>query len=177
MVMLALQAMMRGGPIAFRGAQFIGGRGMPQIIRQGARALTSRPATYGGLGFGAASLFGGGLPSLGGGGGGAPAGATAEVAYSWDTGTATFYRLANGKIGTMKKNGVWKEWRPYRPVVIPKRWKASSMNRVASALDRQQDTAIKIVKMAGGDASKTKRRAPAKEPMYAKGATQIVRAG
>ena len=89
---------------------------------------------------------------------GTSAGASAQSVGSWSTGTATFHRLANGKIGTVKRNGVWKEWRPYRPVVVPKKWDARAMRRVASALDRQQDTAIKIVKLAGGEATKGRRR-------------------
>jgi len=86
---------------------------------------------------------------------GTSAGASADSVGSWNTGTATFYRLANGKIGVVKKNGVWKEWRPYRPVVIPKKWNSRSMGRVRTALKRQQKTAIDIVKMTGGSAKKT----------------------
>lgn len=86
---------------------------------------------------------------------GTSGGASAEAVGSWSTGTATFHRLANGKIGTVKKNGVWKEWRPYRPVVIPKRWNSRTMGRVTTALKRQQKTAIDIVKLTGGSAKKT----------------------
>jgi len=113
-----------------------------------------------------ASLAGSGVAiglSMNGGNGGfamngtSPSGATAPAIYSWSTGTAVFYRLQNGKIGTWKKDGVWKEWRPYKPVVIPKKWSSKSMGRVSRALKRQQKTAIDIVKMTGGDASKSRR--------------------
>lgn len=79
-------------------------------------------------------------------------GASAPSVGSWTTGTAVFYRLQNGKIGTVKKNGVWKEWRPYKPVVIPRKWNARTMGRVATALKRQKKTAIDIVRMTGGTA-------------------------
>lgn len=163
MVMAALMALAgRAAPWAARAAS-AGGRlgarvALPGSVRTGLRFAVSKPVTYGGLGFGIAGALGSGAM---GGGGEAPPGATAQVAYSWNTGTATFYRLGNGKIGTVKKNGVWKEWSPYKPVVIPKRWNSRSMRRVANSLDRQQEVAIKIVKMAGGDASKTKKRLPA----------------
>lgn len=79
-------------------------------------------------------------------------GASAELVGQWNTGTATFYRLANGKIGTVKRNGVWKEWRPYRPVVIPRKWNTRSMGRVARSLERQKKTAMQIVELGGGTA-------------------------
>lgn len=69
---------------------------------------------------------------------------------SWSTGTAVFYRLSDGKIGTWKRNGVWKTWRPYRPVVIPKKWDSRAMSRVATALKRQRKTATKILQLTGG---------------------------
>jgi len=80
-----------------------------------------------------------------------------RVVKSWNTGTAEFYSLENGRIGTVKANGVVKTWRPYHPVVIPKRWNATSMRRVERSLKRQQKTAMSIVRMAGGEASATKR--------------------
>jgi len=88
-----------------------------------------------------------------GGGGGATAGGggiDAPVVYEWDTGTAKFARLANGKIAVQRKDGTVKVYRPYRPVVIPKKWNASSMRRVATALKRQRKTADAIVRLTGG---------------------------
>jgi hypothetical protein len=119
----------------------------------------SRPALKGavgatGIGLGL-DLFSNGLslPFMG---GGAPEFGS-PVVKSWNTGTAEFYELQNGRIGTVKKNGVIKTWRPYHPVVIPKRWNAKSMRRVERSLKRQQKTAMQIVRMSGGEASATKR--------------------
>lgn len=41
-----------------------------------------------------------------------------EIAYSWNTGTAIFYRLRDGRIAVQKKNGVWKVYRPKKPLVL-----------------------------------------------------------
>lgn len=86
------------------------------------------------------------LPGAAGEGGG-PSG---TVVNQWNTGTATFYQLQNGKIGTFKRNGVWKEWRPYKPVVVPKKWSSRSMARVATALKRQRKVAGKVMQLTGG---------------------------
>jgi hypothetical protein len=123
-------------------------------VARGGRILTS---PRGQLALGAGSIAGGLALGRGGGGNGAAGGASAETVYTWNTKTAIFHRLENGKIGTFKKDGVWKEWRPYKPVVIPKRWNARSMSRVKTALKRQQKTAMEIVRMAGGEASASKR--------------------
>ena len=72
------------------------------------------------------------------------------VVGSWNTGTATFARLSDGRIATQKRNGVIKSWRPYRPVVIPKKWNSRSMSRVATAMRRQRKMAQEIVKLTGG---------------------------
>jgi hypothetical protein len=83
----------------------------------------------------------------------APRNASAPTVRAYNAGSQRFFQLQNGKVGTFKKNGVWKEWRPYRPVVVPKKWDAKSMGRVARALDRQKKTAVKIVNMSGGTAT------------------------
>lgn len=41
------------------------------------------------------------------------------VAKSWDTGTAKFYLLEDGRIACRKLSGVWKFWRPRKHLVIP----------------------------------------------------------
>lgn len=126
----------------------------------GAAKKVAGPAGLVGSGAAMAGAFGNGsggngvAPAMNGNG---PSGASAPAIYWWTTGTAVFYRLQNGKIGTWKKNGVWKEWRPYKPVVIPRKWSSKAMGRVSRALKRQQKTAIDIVKMTGGDASKSRR--------------------
>ena len=75
-----------------------------------------------------------------------------QVVKTWQTfpGGPVFAKLADGHIAVQKKDGTIKHYRPYRPVVIPRRWNARSMSRVATALKRQRKTATKIMKMTGG---------------------------
>jgi len=75
-----------------------------------------------------------------------------QVVKAWQTfpGGPVFAKLADGHIAVQKKDGTIKHFRPYRPVVIPKRWNASSMRRVATALKRQRKTATKIMQITGG---------------------------
>jgi len=77
----------------------------------------------------------------------------------WQTfpGGPVFTRYADGHIEVQKKNGVIKHFRPYRPVVIPRRWNARSMSRVATALKRQRKTATKILQITGGVPKRTVR--------------------
>ena len=133
-------------PMAQRAAPFIG--------------MGSRPALKGAVGGGVLSSLLGGIdltPGFDLPGFGRTPEFGSPVVKSWNTGTAEFYELQNGRIGTVKKNGVIKTWRPYHPVVIPKRWNAKAMRRVERSLKRQQKTAMQIVRMSGGEASATKR--------------------
>jgi len=43
---------------------------------------------------------------------------SAHIVGGWVSNGVQFYRLANGKLGVLKKNGVWKEWKPKKPVVL-----------------------------------------------------------
>jgi len=74
------------------------------------------------------------------------------VVRTWQPfpGGPVFARLADGHIAVRKKDGTIKHFRPYRPVVIPRKWNARSMSRVATALKRQRKTATKIMKITGG---------------------------
>ena len=74
------------------------------------------------------------------------------VVRTWQTfpGGPVFARLADGHIAVQKKDGTIKHFRPYRPVVIPRKWNARSMSRVATALKRQRKTATKIMQITGG---------------------------
>jgi len=74
------------------------------------------------------------------------------VVRVWQTfpGGPRFARLADGHIAVEKKDGTIKHFRPYRPVVIPRKWNARSMSRVATALKRQRKTATKIMQITGG---------------------------
>ena len=75
-----------------------------------------------------------------------------QVVRVWQTfeGGPVFARLADGHIAVRKKDGTIKTFRPYRPVVIPRKWNARSMSRVATALKRQRKTATKIMQITGG---------------------------
>jgi len=75
-----------------------------------------------------------------------------QVVRTWQTfpGGPVFARLADGHIAVQRKDGTIKHFRPYRPVVIPRKWNARSMSRVATALKRQRKTAVKIMKITGG---------------------------
>lgn len=75
-----------------------------------------------------------------------------QVVRVWQTfpGGPVFARLADGHIAVQKKDGTIKHFRPYRPVVIPRKWNARSMSRVATALKRQRKTASKIMQITGG---------------------------
>jgi len=83
------------------------------------------------------------------------------VVRTWQTfpGGPIFARLADGHIAVQKKDGTIKHFRPYRPVVIPRKWNARSMSRVATALKRQRKTATKILKITGGVPTRTVRTA------------------
>lgn len=74
------------------------------------------------------------------------------IVRTWQTfpGGPVFARMADGHIAVQKKDGTIKHYRPYRPVVIPRKWNARSMSRVATALKRQRKTATKIMQITGG---------------------------
>jgi hypothetical protein len=136
-------------PMAQRAAPFVGVGSRPAL--KGAVGAT-------GIGVGldifsngfSLPFIGGGEPNFG-----------SPIVKSWETHRGDprtrMYLLENGKMATVKANGVLKTWRPYKPVVIPKHWDSTSMRRVARAMKRTQKTAIELVRMAGGEASATKR--------------------
>lgn len=129
-------AVLREGAIA--GAVWGGSR---LASRRGAVALGAAGAGA----FGVSRLMSGGP---------GPGGLDVPVAYTWDTDTAQFARLANGKIAVQKKDGTIKVYRPYRPVVVPKKWSSRSMGRVATALKRQRATAQEILRLTGGSTAR-----------------------
>jgi len=77
----------------------------------------------------------------------------------WQTfpGGPVFTRFQDGHIEVGRKDGTIKHFRPYRPVVIPRKWDARSMRRVATALKRQRKTATKILQLTGGVPKRTVR--------------------
>jgi len=74
----------------------------------------------------------------------------------WDTGTARFARDASGWHYVVRKDGTVKRFRPPRPVCIPKKWDSRSMSRVMRRLGSHQKSAIKLIQMLGGTATKTR---------------------
>lgn len=64
----------------------------------------------------------------------APSGIGDQVVSAWSTGTWTFYRLASGKIGTFTRSGMWKTWRPYKPLVVGKTVSLPQARRMISKL-------------------------------------------
>jgi len=83
-----------------------------------------------------------------------------QVVRTWQTfpGGPVFARFADGHIEVQKKDGTIKHYRPYRPVVIPRKWDARSMRRVATALKRQRKVATKILQLTGGVPKRTVRQ-------------------
>lgn len=59
-----------------------------------------------------------------------------QVVYSWSTGTATMYRLSDGRIACQKKNGVWKFWRPAHHIVISRNPRVGTLLRADKKLHR-----------------------------------------
>ena len=70
---------------------------------------------------------------LGGGPGGPPG---LQVAYTWNTGTAVFYRLTDGRIAVQRKNGVWKFYRPQKHIVVPRNPRIGTLLRADRRIDR-----------------------------------------
>jgi len=68
------------------------------------------------------------------------------VAYTWNTGTAIFYRLIDGKIAVRKKNGVWKIYRPPKMLVISNKPRLPDFNRAVTKLGRMSDRLEKSFK-------------------------------
>jgi len=60
----------------------------------------------------------------------------AQVAYSWNTGTAVFYRLTDGRIAVQRKNGVWKVYRPKKHIVVPSNPRIGTLTRAMTRIDR-----------------------------------------
>ncbi len=149
-MVMAAAPMMTAGMLKFLGLA----RGAAPFVGVGSRPALKGAVGATGIGLGL-DIFSNGfsLPFMG---GGAP-NFGSPIVKSWNTKTAEFYLLENGRVGTVKKDGVLKTWRPYHPVVIPKKWNAKSMRRVERSLKRQQKTAMSIVRMAGGEASASKR--------------------
>lgn len=73
-----------------------------------------------------------------------------QIANSWVANGVPFTQMTDGHIVVQRKNGTIKHYRPYKPVVIPKKWNAKSMRRVATALKGMRKTAGAIMQLTGG---------------------------
>lgn len=51
---------------------------------------------------------------------GVPGFSAGQIAKSWNTGTAQFYMLVDGRIAAQRKNGTWKVYRPQKHIVVPR---------------------------------------------------------
>ncbi len=58
------------------------------------------------------------------------------VAYSWNTGTAVFYRLIDGRIAVQNKMGVWKVYRPKKHIVLSTNPRISQVNKLFRTCDK-----------------------------------------
>ena len=59
-----------------------------------------------------------------------------SVAYSWNTGTATFYRLTDGRIAVRRKNGIWKVWRPQKHIVVSRNPRTGTLIKADKRIDK-----------------------------------------
>jgi hypothetical protein len=68
------------------------------------------------------------------------------VASSWDANGVRFYRFRNGMLGVQNKFGVWKAWRPKKPIVIFASGTSDlrDLVRADKAVDKQS---VKLAKM------------------------------
>jgi len=81
------------------------------------------------------------LPAVG---GMLPPGAT--VVKTWNTGTAQFARLADGRMAVQRKDGTIKTWRPQKHIVIPRNPRVGTLIRADKRLDRLVKGLRKVVR-------------------------------
>ena len=81
------------------------------------------------------------LPGVG---GHLPAGTT--IVKTWNTGTAQFARLADGRIAVQRKDGTIKVYRPQKHIVIPRNPRIGTLIRADKRLDRLVKGLRKVVK-------------------------------
>lgn len=58
------------------------------------------------------------------------------VAYTWNTGTAVFYRLLDGRIAVQRRNGTWKVYRPKKHIVVPTNPRIGTLIRADKRIKR-----------------------------------------
>lgn len=81
------------------------------------------------------------LPGVG---GQLPAGTT--IVKTWNTGTAQFARLADGRIAVQRKDGTIKTYRPQKHIVIPRNPRVGTLIRADKRLERLVKGLRKVVK-------------------------------
>ena len=85
-----------------------------------------------------------GLARLPGVGGMLPPGTT--IVKTWNTGTAQFARLADGRIAVQRKDGSIKVYRPQKHIVIPRNPRVGTLLRAEKRLDRLAKGLRKMVR-------------------------------
>jgi len=116
-----------------------GGQALEKVqgrIRGGTRPSGGQLAMHPGTGRSMARL-----PGVG---GALPPGTT--VVKTWNTGTAQFARLADGRIAVQRKDGTIKVWRPQKHIVIPRNPRVGTLIRADKRLERLVKGLRKVVK-------------------------------
>ncbi len=79
------------------------------------------------------------------------------VASSWDANGVRFYRFRNGMLGVQNKHGVWKAWRPKKPIVIFASGASDlrDLVRADKAVDKQSGKLAKMLRRRGYSVKKS----------------------
>jgi len=114
----------------------VAGKGLDKIQDRGKGAVMPQPGT-------GQSLVprGGSLPAVG---GQLPPGTT--VVKVWNTGTAQFARLLDGRIAVQRKDGTIKVYRPQKHIVIPRNPRVGTLIRADKRLERLTKGLRKVVR-------------------------------
>lgn len=80
------------------------------------------------------------------------------VAYKWNTGTAVFYRLIDGRIAVRKRNGVWRVYRPAKHIVLSRNPRVGQLLKADKQLTRMVRgmRALKVRRTAAGGGRRCK---------------------
>lgn len=75
----------------------------------------------------------------------------AMTVSTWEANGVTFHRLSDGRLATRNKNGVWKIWRPKKPIVIFATGVANlpDLLRADRAIDKQAKKIAKTLRNRG----------------------------
>lgn len=67
---------------------------------------------------------------------GVPGMTAGMIAKQWNTGTARFYLLKDGRIAVRKKSGVWRVYRPQKHIVVPRNPRIGTLLAADRRVDR-----------------------------------------